>query len=182
MARCSRGPSRMPSADCWLALRERGVESLAICLLHGYAHPEHEDLVETIAREVGFRHVSTSHRVAPLVKIVSRGDTTVMDAYLNPVLQDYVARLQQALGSGELRIMTSAGGLVAAGQFVGKDSILSGPAGGVVGFSRAARARRLRAGHRLRHGRHQHRRRPLSTAATSWNTKPKRRACASWRR
>ena len=78
--------------------------------------------------------------VAPLVKIVSRGDTTVVDAYLNPVLRDYVGKLSAALGDGELRIMTSAGGLVRAEQVVGKDSILSGPAGGVVGFSRAARA------------------------------------------
>ncbi|HEY5312413.1 MAG TPA: hydantoinase/oxoprolinase family protein, partial [Pirellulales bacterium] len=122
------------------AARQRGVQSLAICLLHGYAHPAHEQIIESIAREVGFRHPSTSHRVAPLVKIVSRGDTTVMDGYLNPILQDYVAGLQQALGAGELRIMTSSGGLVSAGQFVGKDSVLSGPAGGVVGFSQVARA------------------------------------------
>jgi 5-oxoprolinase (ATP-hydrolysing) len=122
------------------AARQRGIQSLAICLLHGYAHPAHEQFVERIAREVGFRHTSTSHRVAPLVKIVSRGDTTVMDGYLNPILQDYVAGLQQALGHGELRIMTSSGGLVSAGQFVGKDSVLSGPAGGVVGFSQVARA------------------------------------------
>ncbi|HEX4148549.1 MAG TPA: hydantoinase/oxoprolinase N-terminal domain-containing protein, partial [Pirellulales bacterium] len=122
------------------AAQQRGIQSLAICLLHGYAHPAHERLVETIARELGFQFTSTSHRVAPLIKIVSRGDTTVMDAYLNPVLQAYVARLQRALGSGELRIMTSSGGLVAAEQFAGKDSVLSGPAGGVVGFSRVARS------------------------------------------
>ena len=121
-------------------LRASGVESLAICLLHAFDHPEHELLVEKIARQVGFTEISVSSRVAPLIKIVSRGDTTVMDAYLNPVLRAYVATLREALGASVLRIMTSAGGLVAADEFVGKDSILSGPAGGVVGFSRVAEA------------------------------------------
>ncbi len=93
-----------------------------------------------LAREIGFDEVSVSSRVAPLVKIVARGDTTVMDAYLNPILRDYVSRLRRSLPAVDLRIMTSAGGLVAAEQFVGKDSILSGPAGGVVGFSRMAQA------------------------------------------
>lgn len=122
------------------ALKSRGIESLAICLLHAFAHPIHEQLIERIARETGFDEISASSRVAPLIKIVSRGDTTVIDAYLNPVLRAYVESLRRSLGSGELRIMTSAGGLVTAERFVGKDSILSGPAGGVVGFSRAARA------------------------------------------
>jgi len=122
------------------ALKDDGVESLAICLLNAYAEPRHEELVAEVAREVGFDEVSVSSRVASLVKIVSRGDTTVMDAYLNPVLRDYVALLRRALGGGELAILTSAGGLVDADRFVGKDSILSGPAGGVVGFSRVARA------------------------------------------
>jgi len=121
------------------ALKRDGIESLAICLLHAYAQPQHEQLVETIAREVGFDEISISHKVAPLVKIVSRGDTTVMDAYLNPILRAYVQSLRQSLSTSELRIMTSAGGLVSADAFVGKDSILSGPAGGVVGFSRVAR-------------------------------------------
>ncbi|MEX0712193.1 MAG: hydantoinase B/oxoprolinase family protein [Pirellulales bacterium] len=121
-------------------LRSRGIESLAICLLHASEHPGHEQLVARVAREIGFEEVSESHRVAPLVKIVSRGDTTVMDAYLNPVLRAYVDTLRGALAGSELRIMTSAGGLVSAANFVGKDSILSGPAGGVVGFSQAARA------------------------------------------
>ena len=89
---------------------------------------------------MGFHEISVSSSVAPLVKIVARGDTTVMDAYLNPILRDYVARLRRSLPAADLRIMTSAGGLVAAEQFVGKDSILSGPAGGVVGFSRVAQA------------------------------------------
>lgn len=146
-----------------LALKSQGLTSLAVCLLHAYRHPAHEQLVGRIAEEVGFKEVSLSHRVAPLIKIVSRGDTTVVDAYLNPILRDYVSRLSSAFGgetrdrrleTGEnlsgspvsglpspvssLRIMTSAGGLVAAEHFVGKDSILSGPAGGVVGMARAA--------------------------------------------
>src|SRR5208283_831036 len=83
---------------------------------------------------------SLSSRVAPLVRIVARGDTTVVDAYLNPVLRAYIEGLRQALGPGRLRVLTSAGGLVDAGSFVGKDSILSGPAGGVIGFSQVARA------------------------------------------
>ena len=95
-------------------------------------------MVEQVAREVGFSEISRSSRLAPLIKIVSRGDTTVVDAYLNPVLRSYVERLHRALGTGRLKLMTSAGGLVDATRFVGKDSILSGPAGGVIGFSRVA--------------------------------------------
>ena len=120
-----------------------GVQSVAICLLNSYADRRHERLVQQIARELGFDDISTSSDVAPLIKIVSRGDTTVVDAYLNPVLRDYVNGLRGTLnqsGRSELRILTSAGGLVDADQFVGKDSILSGPAGGVEGFSHAARA------------------------------------------
>jgi 5-oxoprolinase (ATP-hydrolysing) len=122
------------------ALRPLGIESLAVCLLHGFAYPAHEQLVAEIAREVGFTEISVSSEVAPLVKIVARGDTTSMDAYLNPVLRTYIAGLRRALAGSDLRILTSAGGLVAAEQFVGKDSILSGPAGGVVGFSRVAKS------------------------------------------
>jgi len=120
-----------------------GARSLAICLLHAHAWPRHEQLVERIAREIGFDEISCSSRIAPLIKIVSRGDTTVVDAYLNPVLRDYVQRLRSRLdasGRSPLRVLTSAGGLIDAGEFVGKDSILSGPAGGVVGYSRVARS------------------------------------------
>ncbi len=122
------------------ALKRQGIESLAICLLHAFVFDSHERIVAEVAREVGFEEVSTSSRVAPLMKIVSRGDTTVVDAYLNPVLRRYVQGLRRALGDSDLRIMTSAGGLVDAESFVGKDSILSGPAGGVVGVARVARA------------------------------------------
>lgn len=120
-------------------LRATGVESIAICFLHAFANGEHELMVERIAREAGFTEISTSSRLSPLIRIVSRGDTTVMDAYLNPILRDYVARLRASLGDSTLKMMTSAGGLVDADRFVGKDSILSGPAGGVIGFSRIAR-------------------------------------------
>ena len=134
------------------ALQRTGVESVAICLLHSFANAEHERLVERIAYDVGFTEVSTSSRLSPLIKIVSRGDTTVVDAYLNPVLREYVAQLRASLqnesqahptqaddlSSASLKVMTSAGGLIDADRFVGKDSILSGPAGGVIGFSRVA--------------------------------------------
>jgi 5-oxoprolinase (ATP-hydrolysing) len=122
------------------SLCDTGIESLAICLLHADRHPAHEKLVARIAREVGFEEISVSHEVAPLPKIVARADTTVVDAYLNPVLRQYVQRLQAALLGSQIRLLTSAGGLVEAEQFHGKDSILSGPAGGVVGFSRVAQA------------------------------------------
>lgn len=123
------------------ALRHEGIESLAVCLLHAYCQPEHERQIGQLAHEMGFEEVSLSSDVAPIMKLVSRGDTTVVDAYLNPVLRTYVGRLGRELGdAAELRLLTSAGGLVSAGHFVGKDSILSGPAGGVVGFSRVARA------------------------------------------
>lgn len=125
-------------------LRQQGIESLAICLLNAYCQPGHEELVERLAREAGFTEISLSSRVAPLIKLVARGDTTVVDAYLNPILRSYVRRLKKRLGSSsgtvDLRLLTSAGGLVSAEKFVGKDSILSGPAGGVVGFSRVAKA------------------------------------------
>ncbi|RIK81482.1 MAG: hydantoinase [Planctomycetota bacterium] len=133
-----------PNADAvrrdLAALKTEGIDSLAICLMHAYQSAEHEQIVARIAREVGFDEISVSSQVAPLVKIVSRGDTTVMDAYLNPILRRYVAALRTKLGDSDLRVITSAGGLVTADKFVGKDSILSGPAGGVVGFSRVAQA------------------------------------------
>jgi 5-oxoprolinase (ATP-hydrolysing) len=121
-------------------LRSAGIESLAICLLHSYVNPAHEERLKELARQAGFTEISLSSRVAPLVKIVSRGDTTVVDAYLNPLLRQYVQRLRSALPGSDVRLMTSSGGLVSGERFSGKDSILSGPAGGVVGFSRAAQA------------------------------------------
>ncbi len=126
------------------ALRYEGIESVAICLLHAYINPAHELLVEQLAYDVGFVEVSRSSQVAPLIKAVARGDTTVVDAYLNPVLRDYVQTLRRGLCSSNVkitsesssfRVMTSAGGLVDADHFIGKDSLLSGPAGGVVGLA-----------------------------------------------
>ncbi|WP_145456082.1 hydantoinase B/oxoprolinase family protein [Gimesia panareensis] len=119
-------------------LKSTGVESLAICLLHSFANPKHEELIARLAEEAAFDEISVSSRLSPLIKIVSRGDTTVMDAYLNPILKDYIKKLRTPLENCELKLMTSAGGLVDASHFVGKDSILSGPAGGVIGYSRVA--------------------------------------------
>ena len=127
-------PVRVALAEALTA----GIESVAICLLHSFANSSHEEQVEGVAREAGFREISRSSRLSPLIKIVSRTDTTLVDAYLNPILRQYVDRLRESLGTSSLKIMTSAGGLVDADRFVGKDSILSGPAGGVIGFSRVA--------------------------------------------
>ncbi|MFV2068379.1 MAG: hydantoinase B/oxoprolinase family protein, partial [Pirellulales bacterium] len=156
-------------------LRGQGFASLAICLMHGYVYPQHERMVADIACQVGFDEISLSNQVAPLMKLVARGDTTTLNAYLNPVLRTYIGRLKHSLGfdvretdpsragtaeptvtgSGEgelgdrstgkarlgrLRILTSAGGLVEAARFSGSESILSGPAGGAVGFARVAQA------------------------------------------
>ncbi len=134
-----KAPNEDEVRNCLKQLHDSGVESVAICLLHAFANSEHERVVEKIAREIGFTEISTSSRLSPLIRIVSRGDTTVADAYLNPILRDYVEGLRESLGDSSLRMMTSAGGLVDADHFVGKDSILSGPAGGVIGFSRVAR-------------------------------------------
>ena len=139
MARTSRPRSRKPPRPVGRNSRS-GDRSLAVCLLHAYAHPAHEELVGQIAHDLQFAEISLSSQVAPLIKIVSRGDTTVVDAYLNPVLRSYIAGLRKVIGRGRLQILTSAGGLVDAERFVGKDSILSGPAGGVIGFSQVAQA------------------------------------------
>jgi 5-oxoprolinase (ATP-hydrolysing) len=121
--------------DVW----DAGIRSVAICLLHAWKNPVHERTVAGIAREIGFEEVSVSSELSPLIKIVSRGDTTVMDAYLSPILREYLREIRSVLGGeSQLKMMTSAGGLVDAEHFVGKDSILSGPAGGVIGFSRVA--------------------------------------------
>ncbi|KQS55347.1 5-oxoprolinase [Brevundimonas sp. Leaf363] len=122
-------------------LRAEGIEALAIVLMHGWRHTAHERWLAEIAAEVGFAQVSVSHEVAPLIKLISRGDTTVADAYLSPVLRAYVDRVATALGAEtELQFMQSNGGLTAARSFRGKDAILSGPAGGVVGMAATAEA------------------------------------------
>lgn len=116
-----------------------GVRSLAVCLLHSWINPEHELRIAALARRAGFREISLSHTVVPRIKIVPRGETTVVDAYLTPCLREYVESLSRGIGpTSRLRLMTSAGGLTSADRFTGRDSLLSGPAGGVIGFSRVA--------------------------------------------
>ena len=116
----------------------RGRRALAIVLMHGYRHHAHELALAELARVLGFTQVSISHQVSPLMKLVSRGDTTVVDAYLSPILRRYVDRIAGALGEVRLMFMQSNGGLVDARHFQGKDAILSGPAGGIVGAVRVA--------------------------------------------
>ncbi|MGB6298057.1 MAG: hydantoinase/oxoprolinase family protein [Rivularia sp. (in: cyanobacteria)] len=115
------------------AVYNTGIRSCAIALMHSYNYPQHEQQVSKIAREVGFTQISVSHEVSPLMKLVSRGDTTVVDAYLTPILRRYVDSVASQLPGVKLMFMKSDGGLVDAQQFQGKDSILSGPAGGIVG-------------------------------------------------
>jgi 5-oxoprolinase (ATP-hydrolysing) len=125
---------------------DTGIRACAIVLMHGYRYPHHELQLATIVRDLGFTQVSLSHQVSPLMKLVSRGDTTVVDAYLSPILRRYIDSLAERLRqrvvtalrdragkSCELMLMQSNGGLTSADNFQGKDSILSGPAGGIVG-------------------------------------------------
>ena len=156
---------------------EAGIRAVAIVFMHAWAWPEHERQVADLARRMGFPQVSASHEVSPLIKLIGRGDTTVVDAYLSPLLRRYVMKVAHELSSPatqaldrraarrcaastrpRLMFMQSSGGLTAAELFQGKDAILSGPAGGVVAAVETARKRRLRQGHRLRHGRHLDRR------------------------
>ncbi|HAK90732.1 MAG TPA: 5-oxoprolinase [Massilia timonae] len=118
---------------------DAGLRSLAIVFMHGYRHTAHEAQVARIAREIGFTQVSVSHEVSPMMKLVARGDTTVVDAYLSPILRRYVDQVAGELPGVNLQFMQSNGGLTDARAFQGKDSILSGPAGGIVGMVRASR-------------------------------------------
>jgi 5-oxoprolinase (ATP-hydrolysing) len=120
--------------------RAEGLRSLAIVFMHAYRHPDHERRAAEIARGLGFEQVSVSHEVSPLMKLVSRGDTTVVDAYLSPILRRYVAQVASELHGVRLMFMQSNGGLTDAHRFAGKDSILSGPAAGVVGAVRTSSA------------------------------------------
>ncbi len=134
--------------------RADGIKAVAIVFMHSYRYPAHERRVAALARQLGFPQVSVSHEVSPLIKFVSRGDTTVVDAYLSPILRRYVAQVADELGAGgatsfppplwgreqKLMFMMSSGGLTAAELFQGKDAILSGPAGGVVGMAETGRA------------------------------------------
>src|ERR1039457_1705547 len=122
------------------AAYDDGFRSAAIVCLHGYRFPAHEQRIGEIARRVGFTQVSESHQTSPLMKLVSRGDTTVADAYLSPILGRYVDRVTAELADVPLLFMQSSGGLTDARTFRGKDSILSGPAGGIVGMARTSAA------------------------------------------
>ncbi|HMQ14101.1 MAG TPA: hydantoinase/oxoprolinase family protein, partial [Candidatus Competibacter phosphatis] len=115
-----------------------GIRAVAIVFLHGYRFPEHERLAAALAKQIGFTQISTSHEVSPLMKLVGRGDTTVVDAYLSPILRRYIDRVASELSGARLLFMQSHGGLADAHHFRGKDSILSGPAGGIVGAARTA--------------------------------------------
>ncbi|MGE5656986.1 MAG: hydantoinase B/oxoprolinase family protein [Actinomycetota bacterium] len=133
---------------------EDGIRSCAIVLMHGYRYPDHEQQVAQTAREIGFKQISVSHEVSPLMKLISRGDTTVVDAYLSPILKRYIDQITQQLNQEASRVdslknsqvslpklmfMQSNGGLVEAENFQGKNSILSGPAGGIVGAVQTSR-------------------------------------------
>ena len=118
---------------------EKGLRAVAIVLMHGYRFTGHEQRVAEIAREVGFTQVSASHEVSALMKLVARGDTTVADAYLSPILRRYVDQVAGEIGQDvRLLFMQSSGGLVDAHRFRGRDAVLSGPAGGIVGMARTA--------------------------------------------
>jgi 5-oxoprolinase (ATP-hydrolysing) len=133
----------LDAAGAEAALRDvysRGIRACAIVLMHGYRFPANEQALAAIAARIGFEQISVSHRVSPLIKLVARGDTTVADAYLSPVLRRYVDRVARSLPGTRLQFMQSSGGLSDAQSFHGKDAILSGPAGGIVGAARAARA------------------------------------------
>ncbi|MFD3415119.1 hydantoinase B/oxoprolinase family protein [Streptomyces cyaneofuscatus] len=120
------------------AVHAEGLRSAAVVLMHGYRHPAHERAVAEAARDAGFTQVSSSHEVSPLIRLVPRGDTTVVDAYLSPVLRRYVDEVDARLEGIRLLFMQSNGGLREAARFRGKDAVLSGPAGGVVGMVRTS--------------------------------------------
>ncbi|MEA3079780.1 MAG: hypothetical protein QOF05_1188, partial [Sphingomonadales bacterium] len=128
-----------PARAALQSVRDSGIDALAIVLMHGWKYPVHEARLADVARELGFTQISVSHEVAPLIKLVGRGDTTVVDAYLSPVLRRYVDQVAAGLAEEtDLHFMQSNGGLAEATAFRGKDAILSGPAGGVVGMVAAS--------------------------------------------
>ena len=162
-----RAPDLAAVGAALAAAQRDGIEAVAIVFMHAYRYPQHEAEVAALARQMGFAQVSVSHEVSPLIKLVGRGDTTVVDAYLSPILRRYVAQVAQEMGLGgaaaspppergrehagangeaaadkqaiRLMFMMSSGGLTAAELFQGKDAILSGPAGGVVGMAETGR-------------------------------------------
>ena len=117
---------------------DAGIRSVAIVFMHAYRYQAHEIVAAKLARDIGFTQISTSHQTSPLMKFVSRGDTTVVDAYLSPILRRYVDQVASEMPGVKLMFMQSSGGLTDAHAFAGKDAILSGPAGGIVGMARTA--------------------------------------------
>ena len=136
IARLDEAATRQALEAAW----QRGYRAVAVVLMHGYRFRQHEARVAAIARAAGFTQVSVSSEVSPVMKIVSRGDTTVVDAYLSPILRRYVEQVAAALPATRLYFMQSNGGLTDAARFQGKDAILSGPAGGIIGMSQTALA------------------------------------------
>ena len=124
--------------DALRSLLDKGFQAVAVVFMHAYRYPAHEAAVAKLAREMGFSQVSVSHEVSPLIKFVGRGDTTVVDAYLSPILRRYVSQVAAEMPGVNLQFMQSSGGLTDAHLFQGKDSILSGPAGGIVGMVRTS--------------------------------------------
>ncbi|MGX1743087.1 hydantoinase B/oxoprolinase family protein [Bosea sp. NPDC055353] len=139
-----RAPDEAAIRDALQAQYDAGFRALAIVFMHGYRYTAHEQVAARIARDIGFPQVSVSHEVSPLVKLVGRGDTAVVDAYLSPILGRYVQQVSEELDvartGARLMFMMSSGGLTAAELFQGKDAILSGPAGGVVGLAETGRS------------------------------------------
>lgn len=113
--------------------KDDGIEALAVVLMHGYKYPAHEKKIFELASKIGFKHIALSHDVSSLIRIVPRGDSTVVDAYLSPLTKNYLERLVPRLRATNTYLMQSSGGLKRADHVSGKDTILSGPAGGVVG-------------------------------------------------
>ena len=146
-------------------LHAEGWRAVAIALLHGWQHTTHEQQLAAICNELGFDEVSVSHELVPLARYIPRANTTVLNAALAPVLRQYVQQLASQIEAqfpgAALHFMQSSGGLVEAGGFRALASVLSGPAGGLIGMARMVCAKRLRSAHRFRHGWHVHGRRAL---------------------
>ena len=135
-----------------------GLRSVAIVFMHGYRYTQHEQAAKRLAQEAGFTQISTSHETSPMMKFVSRGDTTVVDAYLSPILRRYVEQVAAEMPGVRLFFMQSSGGLADAHAFQGKDAILSGSGRRHRRHGADGAAGRPPQGDRLRHGRHLHRR------------------------
>lgn len=157
-------------AEALAAAHRDGFRSVAVVLLHGYRHPAHETRIAEAARAAGFTQISCSHEVSPLIKLIPRGDTTVVDAYLSPILRRYVDEVARELAGIRLMFMQSNGGLREAAHFRGKDAVLSGPAAWRRRHGPHLGTGGTRPGHRLRHGRHVHGRVPLRRLNSSVNS------------